>query len=259
MTDDTVLPTADEPAAASAELTEQNRAIDEADPEAEKPEAKPEEDPKERALKRAERKIDRLVRQREELRARLHSGADLRSEPIGDTNQKPTDDSDTLSLSRAELAALVKQEAAKLAPTIKQQSDEMERNRAVAGSLVKEWGAEVFAERTNDLAEVFDANKQLLVLGSKAPAALIEYLTDEDNADEAEAIGRMPIGMAGYALAEIAHKIKQSKAADKPQPSKAATPLEAVRGQGAAPIGYTPQMTDAQFAAFRKRQIAQRR
>ena len=274
MTDETVLPTADETAAASAtqDQTDANRAIDEADsPEGEKPEAKPEKTEAERERARMQRGIDRKTRQAAEAKAEAAQLRDelerLRSSSIGDTNRQPKDDSETLSLSRAELDALVKQEASKLAPTIKQQADEIEHRRGIVTSLSKAWGAEKFDALAADLDEavggladrsgkpkpVADA-----IFESDKPQALIEYLADPENADEADSLGRMSPIQAGRAIAKLEAKLAAASEQEKPQPSKSAVPPEAVRGQGGA-TKDPARMTDAEFAQWRRRQISQRR
>ena len=271
MIDDTVLPPADDTAAADTDaskaLTDANPAIDEADGDEPKPDAKPEKTEAERERARMQRGIDRKTRQAAEAKAEAAQLRDevarLRGNANSDINTQPTGDSDTLTLSRAEIAALIKQEASKLAPTITQQQAEIEQRRGIVSSLSKAWGAEKFdalaaelddavgglADRTGRPKPVADA-----IFESDKPKALIEYLADPDHADEADALGRMSPIQVGRAIARI-----EAKLADKPQPSKAATPPEAVRGQGAAPVGYSPTMTDAQFAALRRKQIAQRR
>lgn len=225
-----------------------------------KPDDKPAKSPEQKAIERLERKLGRVIGQREEARAEREQLrqqiAGLQSRDIGDTNQSDSTDSDTLSLTRAQLRAVIEAEAKKLAPTIKGNEESVSKQREVVSGLVKEWGLEAFQERTNDLAEVLDQNKQMLVLDTENPAALIEYLTDDENADEADAIARMPIGRAGYALAKIVAKIEAAKSESKPKASKAPAPIEAGRGQGSAPLGYHPNMTDAQYAAWRKSQKA---
>ena len=140
---------------------------------------------------------------------------------------------------------MVEAEAKKLAPTIKGEADTVARQRVVVSGLVKTWGQDAFQERTNELAEVLDQSKQMLVLDTDNPAALIEYLTDEDNAEEAEAIGKLPIGRAGYALAKIAAKIEAAKADDKPKASKAPQPVEPLRGAGTTNRAPDPANTKA--------------
>lgn len=204
-----------------------------------KAEAKPEKTPEQRALERAERKIGRLVRQREELRAQLQTIPRLQERAIEGDNQSDDSDSETLTLSRAKLQEMVKAEAEKLAPTLKQQRDEIEHQRKTVQSLAKTLGPERFSELTDELATIFDSRKQMFVLETEKPAAVLEYLTDPDNADEAEAIAGMSDFRAGKAIAAIESKLSAKQAEDKPQPSKAAAPLEPARGSGKT-VGKVP-------------------
>jgi hypothetical protein len=65
---------------------------------------------------------------------------------------------------------------------------------------------------------------------------VIEYLTDPDNAQEAERIANLPATRAGREIARIEAKLAEAKKAAKPKPSAAAKPIEAVKG-GGVPTG----------------------
>lgn len=261
MDPENVLPNAE--AQADAVVGEQQNQADAlADPDAEKAEseqseakeAKPEKTPEQREIDRMRRKIDRLVRQREELRARVPNPQDLRAPAIGDTNRQPQDDSEPVSLSRADLQRLVKEEAAKLAPTIKQQEAEIEHRQTVIQSLAKTWGQEKFDTLAADLDDSFgglaDASGRPkpateAIFEADDPAALIEFLADPDNADRAEAIGRMNPLQAGRAIAKLETELAAKKAESKPQPSKAPRPVEALRGGGTSNTAPDPADTKA--------------
>ena len=214
--------------------------------EVEAKEAKPEKTEEQRELARRQRKIDRLVRQREELRAQLGrapNAQDLRQASVDGTNRQEQDDSEPVSLSRAELQRLVKEEAAKLAPTIKQQQAEIEHRTGVIQSLAKSWGQEKFDTLAADLDDTFgglaDANGKPkpatdAIFEADDPAAVIEYLADPDNAERAEAIGRMGGIQAGRAIAKLEAEIAAKKADSKPKASNAPRPVEALRGAGTA-------------------------
>ena len=219
-------------------------------------EAKPEKTPEQRELDRARKKIDRLVRQREELRAQLPIKSDLRSGAIGDTNRQPQDDSEPLTLTRAKLQQIVQEEAARLAPAIREQQAEVEHRQKVVASLAKSWGRDRFDELADDLDRSFgglaDAQGRPkpatdCIFEADDPAALIEYLADPENDEEAEAIGRMNDRQAGRAIARLEAKISADKAKGKPQASKAAAPLQSLRGgaQQAAAHGPNPSDTKA--------------
>jgi len=227
------------------------------EPKAEEP--KKEKTPDERERVRLQRKIDRLLQQRGELRARL-SDKQLTREPEERDNDAPQSDTDTLSLSRQELQALIDKEARKLAPTIKQQEAEIEHRRAVVIGLAKDWGQEKFDAYASDLDDAFDGLADAkgrakpatdAIFESDDPRALIEYLADPDHADEAEALGRMSAVQAGRAIAKLEATLATKKAKDKPQPSKAPAPIEEIRGQGRASKSPA-NMTDAEYAKWRK-------
>jgi hypothetical protein len=218
---------------------------------AEKP-AAAEKTPEQRALERAERKIGRLVRQREELRAQLTQG--LRTPPIESDNRPPEADSEPLQLSRAELQELIKAEAAKLAPTIKQQQDGIEQRAKLVEGLSKEWGSEKFDSLARDLNEAFDGLTDTsgkpkaatdAIFESDDPKGLIEYLANPDNADEAEQLSRLTDRQLGRAIARLEMKVAAQKKSDKPQPSKVPAPVETGRGQGSINRAPDPANTKA--------------
>ena len=100
------------------------------------------------------------------------------------------------------------------------------------------------------------------IFDSDIPQALIEYLADPDNSDEAETISRMKEPKATRAIVMLEQKLKAAaeakKVEDKPKPSKAPDPIEPIRGGGVAHKDPS-NMTDAEFAAWRRTQIARRR
>ena len=274
MEENTVLPVAPEAAASGQPVAdaalEANRVIDAAEGEnvelqdepkaEEKP--KPEKTPEQRALERAERKIDRLVRQREELRAQLTR------EPIASTNGPESDDSEALTLSRAELQALVDKRAKEIAPRISEQQTEIEHRRKVVGELAKTWGQEKFDALAADLDEALGGLADRsgkpkpatdAIFEADEPRALIEYLADPDNADEAEAIARMSPIQVGRAIAKLESKLA-AKPVEKPQASKAPAPIERVNGQGdLKPRALTEVRTQAEFEKRRREYLARDR
>ena len=222
---------------------------------------KPEETPEQKELRRLRNGYERQRTNAARLRAELEmlrqqQSPDLTKQQIGDNNQAAQSDSDELRLSRAEAMRLIQQQAERLAPEIAVAKARDEGTRTAAQKLRTELGSDRFTELTDDLASIFDAKKQLAVLRSADPAGLLQYLTDIDNADEAGVIAGMDEFDTGAAFAAIALKIKAQKSA-KPEQSKAAPVIEPVKGQGA--VTKDPSnMTDAEFAAWRRRQIAQR-
>ena len=216
------------------ETTEPEQTADQAvevegEEQAEPVEAKPEKTAEQRKIASLQKGIDRKHRQLFETRelldmARAQLG--LTRHDAGD-NIPQASDSETVTLSRADAQKLIESEARKLAPTIAKEQSEHE-HRAVATAKLRASLGDQFQELTDELAEVFTRERQFDVLQAENPAALIRYLTADENADEAEAIGRMSQFDAGRAIAKLESKLKTPK----PQPSKVPAPLEQVRGAG---------------------------
>lgn len=217
------------------------------------PEAeKPEKDPREKELARERRRIQNLTRQKYELAAQLDSlKSQLQQGGNRDTNATDAD-GERLTLTKAELARIVEEQAQKLAPTIRSKAEEEAKLKDAARALQKAIGADEFEQLTSDLASVFDDAKQLAVLRTDAPAELLRYLTDPDNADEAERIGRMDAFDAGRAIARIEARLTADRG-KKPQPSKAAAPIEPARGAGAS-IGTAAPTDMAQYMRWANQQ-----
>lgn len=212
-----------------------------------------------RRYERAEKKIQKLYAQREEARtkARLFESqpSRLTESEDGDTNQ-PAADSDTLSVSRADLQKLIQAEAKRLAPVLSQQEALTETRSRSALALRQELGDERFLQLTEDLADIFPSHDaQFAVLEVEAPRAVLEYLTDPEHEAEARGIARLPSVAQGIALAKLSVKLAKPK----PEASKAPPPVERQRDAGGRfAQGYSPNMSDAEYAAWRKEQIARR-
>lgn len=197
----------------------------------------------ERDLAKKQRVIDKRTAKIYQYRAQLEQGG-LTRQPIQDNNRATADDSEPLSLTRAEFEAMSLERAKQLAPTLSRQALEVEQQTKVIKSLQQSLGGpEKFVEITNELADVFDEQKQLAVLESDDPAALLKYLTDPDNAEEAEEIGKLGPIAAGRRLAKIEAKLSQPT--PKPQVSKTPDPLEPMRAKGAANGMPDPKNTRA--------------
>jgi hypothetical protein len=117
----------------------------------------------------------------------------------------------------------------------------IEHRQGIVKALAKEWGQEEFDAKASELDEVFgglaDAQGRPkpatdAIFEADNPKAVIEYLTDPDNADEAERIARLPAVRAGREIARLEAKLEAEKAKAKPKPSNAPKPLEAVKGGG---------------------------
>lgn len=223
----------------------------------EKPKA--EKTPEERERARMQRGIDRRTRQLAEERAARQALekqlSELTSRGQSSHNQSTSQgDSEPLTLTREQLAEMVKAEAQKLAPTITEQNAAVEKRKSVVQSLASTWGQERFDELSSDLDDAFggltDSSGRPkpaieAVFEADNPAPLIEYLADPENSDEAEAISRMSPVQAGKAIARLEDKLKSAKAKDKPQPSKLTPPIEPPRGKGGASVAPNPSDTKA--------------
>lgn len=220
------------------------------------PEAKPEKTAEQREIDRLRRGIDRRTRQLSDARAQL---AHPRPQ---ETQHQPADDSEPLSLTRAQIQEMVTAEAKKLAPTLREEAAEGERRQGVVDSLAKTWGKEKFDEVASDLDDIFGGLTDRsgrpkpaieAVFESDSPAEVIEWLTDPDNVDEAERISRLTGAQAGRAILKLEATIAAAKASSKPKPSKAPAPLEAVRGQGSVTGAPDPSDTK-KWIAWRNEQ-----
>lgn len=229
-------PVAEAPAETRAETTEGDKPAEGEKPEGDKKAEKPW---YEKRLDKQDRRIRHMTAQREQLLEQL---ARLQPSPIGGTNQPQQDDSEPLSLSRAEFERLAVERARQLAPSLIEQQTVIERRTGVYRSLESDLGAEKFAELSQDLEVALDGltgadkrPKPLVdaIFDSESPRAVLEYLGDPDNADETAALSRMPPIQLGRAMAKLESKLAAKKAEEKPQPSKAAAVIEPIRGSGA--------------------------
>lgn len=238
MDTEVALPTADE-APAGVQTEQPDTPPVETTEQAEKKEKTPEQ----KEIDKLRRVIDRRTRQREELRAQLQQVAYTKP-PDSGTNT-PQDDDAPVSLTRKQLQALITEQAQQLAPKIAQGESVEVQRRTTAQRMAKELGSEKFEAYSSELDEAMggmtDANGQLkpaieAIFESETPSGLLEYLADPDNADEAEALGRMSALKAGIAIAKLETKVKalaeSRKAKDKPQPSDVPPPIERIKGSG---------------------------
>lgn len=208
------------------------------------PKTKPEKTEEQRRIDKLQRGIDRRTRREAEARAELAQTKRQLEELLATQSRatnSPQQDDAPLTLSRAELAQMVKSEAEKLAPTLNSQKAEIEHRTKVIEGLAKDLGQERFDELAADLDENLGGLQRNgkatpateAIFAADDPKAVIEYLADPEHADEAEAIGRMDLLRAGRAIAKLETKLEQSKALDKPRRSNAPEPVEpAKRGGG---------------------------
>jgi hypothetical protein len=147
---------------------------------------------------------------------------------------------------------MVAERAERLAPAMKEQQAEIEHRQKVVQSLSKQWGKEEFDAKASDLDDVMgglmDRSGRAkpatdAIFDADDPKGVIEYLTDPDNADDAERIARLPAVRAGREIARIEAKLKEAKASAKLKPSNAARPIESVKG-GGVPSGMPDPVND---------------
>jgi hypothetical protein len=278
---ETALPTGDTaaageqaqtPAAASTEQTgqEQQGQESQAKPESEEggdkdAPKKPEKDPKDREIERLRRRVDNITRRRYELEAQLGQRP---AQPAGQQQTPQASNDEPVTLTRAELDRMIAERAQGLAPALTEQRAEAEKRQAVVTKLAKEWGQEEFDAKASELDEVFGGLKDArgepkaatqALFEADDPKAVIEYLTDPDNAEEAERIAGMSAVRAGRAITLIEQKLAAAKKEAKPQPSKAAKPLEAVKGGGVPSGAPDPADTKAWIRWSNEQERAARR
>ena len=223
-------------------------------------EAKKEKTAEQREIDRLRRRVDNLTRQKYELRAAAPAAA-------AQQQASQADDDEPVTLTRAELQRQIAEQARQLAPSMTEQQAEVERRHGVVTSLAKDWGPEKFDTLSAELDEAFGGLVDRS--GTPKPAtdaifhaddvkAVIEYLTDPDNADEADRISKMTAVQAGRAIAKLEGKLDTEKSKAKPKPSNAPSPLEPARG-GGVPNGMPdPSNTKAYIAWANAQERAQR-
>lgn len=223
--------------------------------EGEESKAKPEKTPEERERARMQRGIDRRTRQLAEARAEAEYLRQQLTQGRNKQDNAPSaDDSEPLSLTRAQIDEMVKAEAEKLAPTINDKALEVQRRQSVIQSLAKTWGQEKFDELSSDLDDAVggltDSSGSIkpaieAIFEADEPAKVIEYLADPDNLEEAERIARMGPIQAGKAIAKLESKLSTQAPKPKTKVSNAPAPLEVVRGQGKVTGAPDPSDTKA--------------
>lgn len=223
-------------------------------------EPKPPKTPEQREIERMRRKIDRLVRQREELRARVTPNA-LDSSPNSESNSAEASDGDAVTLSRAELQRLIEMRAREVAPVIKRQSEVIEHRQRIVGDLARSWGQEKFDALASDLDDAFgglaDQNGMPrpavdAIFEADDPKQLIEFLADPENAAAATRLASLSPVQAGLAVAKLEADLKTRKASEAPKQSNAPVPLAKEKGSGPVQPKRLADLT-GDFDAFVKR------
>ena len=237
----------------------------EAEVEAEAP--KKEKTAEAREIERLRRAMDKRTKALYETRAQLSQQKQLLSEQNESKNLSIQGNDENVTLSRAELQQLITREAAKAAPAIQQQQAEIEHRRAVVASLEKSWGQEKFDAYSSDLDDAFGGfygpdglpkPAADAIFEADAPAALIEYLADPDNAAEAATLAAMQPTQAGRAIARLEAKLETAKTTQT-QRSNAPEPIEKTRGMGTVNAMPNPANTKAYIKWANEQEAASKR
>ena len=244
---------ADSTAAAADTNTDPAGAGDAADTETK---VKPEKTQEQREIDRLRRRLDNKTRQVYELRAQTPAQQQQQQQQQQQSGQDGDDD-EPVTMTRAEMQRQIAEQAQKLAPSMSEQRAEVQRRQGIVQSLSKEWGVEKFEAVSADLEDVLGglidrSGKPTpatdAIFCADNPKVVIEYLTDPDNADEAERISKMTAVQAGRAIGKLEDKLEAEKSKAKPKPSKAPSPIEPARG-GGVPAGMpNPSDTKAYVA-----------
>jgi hypothetical protein len=198
-----------------------------------------------------QRELDRLRRGLERQRARAaqwRAKAELVEQQRLQSQEKPVnyqsdgDDSQPLSLTKAELAKFVEERAREIAPTIAEQTATEGQLKKAAESLRESLGEDEFEELTDELASVFGGPQQIALLQTEKPAEVIRHLAD--NPKEAEALAKLSDYQFGRAVAKLELKLAQAPTSA-PKPSKAPKPLEEPQGRRAGAPSSEPQDSDS--------------
>lgn len=222
--------------------------------------AKPEKTPEQRELEKLRRRVDNLTKQKYELRAQI-------PQQQNQQQQSSHDDDEPVTLTRAELNRQIEERAQKLAPSVSEQTAEAQRRQGIVQSLAKEFGQDKFDALASELDDVFGGLADHsgrpkpatdAIFYADNPKAVIEYLTDPDNAEEAERISQLPAVQAGKAIAKLEGKLEAVKTQGKPKPSNAPKPIEAARGSGVSGGMPDPSNTKAYIKWANEREHGKR-
>jgi hypothetical protein len=222
-------------------------------------EQKPELTPEQRAMRKMERRIHTLTagrgaaqREAEMLRERL---AALETQRPATTQQQEDDEQPQ------QRPVIDPREIDRIAT---QRADEIARQRDIArrSADVMRAGSKLegFDDAVNTVADEVPFTDRAgrptafieAVLDSEAPAAILHYLGQ--NPEEAAAFADLGPAQIGRRIARLEDKLKVSA---KTQTSNAPRPLKPVQPNGAGEKDPS-KMTDTEFAAWRKAQIAKR-
>lgn len=237
-----------EPEAPQAEVAQLQ--TDDAKP-ADEPKPKEELSDEQRTSRNAQRRIERLAAERAALRRENEM---LREQNARIQQREPTDEGESKAVAPQDIERLATERAKEL----QKQQDFAKRTEAVveAGRKIPGFQAAVsavadevpFADARGVPTPFIDA-----VLDSDKPAELLAWLGK--NPEEAAAFANLSPAQIGRRLARLEDRIEREA---KVQTSSAPVPLKPLQSKAVADKD-PGAMSDAEFATWRHRQIAQRR
>lgn len=206
-----------------------------------------------KSLRRMQRRVDRVTAARYQAEARAQQ---LEEQLARYQQQAQPEEGERQSIDPARMDEIVSQKAREIARV----EQVAERSNKAFESGVKSFGEAFKAS----VAAVIDEAGPLIdpkglptslgeaILDSDEPAKLLHYLGQ--NPDAAESLRGLTAAQLGRRIERIEASMKQPGTT----PSKAPKPLEPIKGRGEVSKDPT-EMSDKEFAAWRKAQIAKRR
>jgi hypothetical protein len=200
-------------------------------------------------------RLRRALTKRDRTQGRMHQELQQRDAELARFRQaQPAPQPADAAPKEPDLAKVVEREALTLAERIASQREFDANCNRVAAEGKKEFSD--FSDSLNALIEEAgpivgpDGSPTPLgdvLLSTDAPAKLIQYLGKHP--EIAAELDGLSTARLGLKLAAIQHEM-----AAKPKVSAAPKPIEPVSGKSGAPIGYSPEMTDAQYRKWREAQ-----
>lgn len=201
-----------------------------------------------KALEAKQRRIDRLTRDRYAERARAEQAErelEALRQRVNQPEEKPEVDVQAEAKRMADEMLSQRELKAKVNDVLSK-GRSIEGFEAAAGLAVEELG--LVDGRGNPTPSLF------ALLDTDSPAELLHHIGS--NPDLAESLSGLSPTRLAVRLAKLEEELKAAKA---PKTSAAPKPIKPVGGPAVSSDEYSPSMTNAQFDAWRARQIAARR
>lgn len=206
------------------------------------------EDREAKAAKALQRRVDRLTRDRYAERARAEQAErelETLRQRVSQPEEKPEVDVQAEAKRMADEMLSQRELKAKVNDVLSK-GRSIEGFEAAAGLAVEELG--LVDGRGNPTPSLF------ALLDTDSPAELLHHIGS--NPDLAESLSGLSPTRLAVRLAKLEEELKAAKA---PKTSAAPKPIKPVGGPAVSSDEYSPSMTNAQFDAWRARQIAARR